>query len=104
MQVAAGVIREHEKPMSWPRAMLIAVGFFFVTAIFLGQIPSYVYTVATLSTLQRLEQGFLSLGLLSLGIGLLQGWRRKGRSDWRCSRSHERSRIDRLWPSPSMRL
>jgi hypothetical protein len=71
MQVTAGVVREHEKPMSWPRAMLIATGFFFVTAIFLGQIPSYVYTVATLSTLARLEQGFLSLGLLSLGMGLM---------------------------------
>lgn len=72
MQVtAAAPIREHEKPMSWARAVVIATGFFFIAAIFLGQIPSYVYTVATLSTLARLEQGFLSLGLLSLGIGLV---------------------------------
>jgi hypothetical protein len=72
MQVtAAAPMREHEKPMSWPRAIVIATGFFFVTSIFLGMIPSYVYTVATLSTLQRLEQGFLSLGLLSLGLGAL---------------------------------
>src|SRR5690242_4328096 len=67
----ASPVREHEKPMSWPRAILIAVGFFFVTAILLGQLPSYVYTVSTLSTLQLFEQGFLTLGLLALGLGLM---------------------------------
>lgn len=64
-------VREHEKPMSWPRAILIATGFFFATAILLGQLPSYIYTVVTLSTLARMEQGFLDLGLLALGLGLL---------------------------------
>nr|MBF6590353.1 hypothetical protein [Ktedonobacterales bacterium] len=64
-------VREHEKPMSWARAMLIATGFFFVTAILLGQLPSYIYTVVTLSTLARMEQGFLDLGLLAFGIGFL---------------------------------
>jgi hypothetical protein len=68
---AASPVREHEKPMSWPRAILIAVGFFFVTAILLGQLPSYVYTVSTLSTLQLFEQGFLTLGLLAAGLGLI---------------------------------
>ncbi len=67
----ASPVREHEKPMSWPRAILLAVGFFFVTAILLGQLPSYVYTVSTLSTLQLFEQGFLTLGLLALGLGLI---------------------------------
>src|SRR5260370_3540571 len=71
MQVTAGVLREHEKPMSWARAMLIAIGFFFVTAIFLGMIPSYVFTVSTSSTLATFEQTFLTLGLLSLGMGLM---------------------------------
>lgn len=72
MQVTAATpAREHEQPMSWPRAMLIAVGFFFVMAILLGQLPSYVYTVVTLSTLARMEQGFLDLGLLALGLGVL---------------------------------
>ncbi len=72
MQVAAGsVLREHEKPMSWARAIAIATGFFFVAGLFLGQVPSYVYTVATLSTMTLLEQGFLSLGLLALGMGLI---------------------------------
>ncbi len=64
-------VREHEKPMSWPRAILIATGFFFVTAILLGQLPSYIYTIATLSTLARMEQGFLTLALLAIGIGAL---------------------------------
>src|SRR5215510_4363662 len=68
---AASPVREHEKPMSWPRAILIAVGFFFVTAILLGQLPSYVYTVSTLSTLQLFEQGFLTLGLLAAGLGAI---------------------------------
>jgi hypothetical protein len=72
MQVsAAAPLREHEKPMSWARAVLIAVGFFFLAAILAGQLPSYIYTVSTLSTLARLEQGFLSLGLLGVGFGLL---------------------------------
>lgn len=71
MQVtAAAPIREYEKPMSWARAIAIATGFFFIAAIFLGQVPSYVFTVSTSATLLRFEQGFLSLGLLSLGLGL----------------------------------
>lgn len=63
--------REHERPMSWPRAMLIAIGFFFVAAMLVGQLPSYIYTISTLSTLTRFEQGTLDLGLLALGLGLL---------------------------------
>lgn len=63
--------REHERPMSWPRAMLIAIGFFFVAAMLVGQLPGYIYTVSTLSTLGRFEQGMLDLGLLALGIGFL---------------------------------
>jgi hypothetical protein len=68
---AANSVREHEKPMSWSRAIVIAVGFFFVTGILLGQLPSYVYTVSTLSTLSRMEQSFLDMGLLAVGIGLM---------------------------------
>ncbi len=68
---AAAPLREHEKPMSWARAIVIATGFFFITAILIGQIPSYVFTVSTLATLTSFEQGFLALGLLSLGMGLV---------------------------------
>jgi hypothetical protein len=68
---AAAPLREHEKPMSWARAIVIATGFFFIAAILVGQIPSYVFTVSTLATLTSFEQGFLALGLLSLGLGLI---------------------------------
>src|SRR5262249_37010342 len=44
---------------------------FFIAAILIGQIPSYVFTVSTQATLTSFEQGFLSLGLLSLGMGLV---------------------------------
>lgn len=68
---AANTVREYEKPMSWSRAILIAVGFFFVTGILLGQLPSFVFTVSTLSTLVRMEQSFLDMGLLAVGFGLI---------------------------------
>jgi hypothetical protein len=68
---AAAPTREHERPMSWARAVVIAVGLFFLAAILLGQIPSYFFTVSTLSKLTRLEQGFLDLGLLSVGLGVI---------------------------------
>jgi hypothetical protein len=72
MQVTATTpLREHEKPMSWPRAILIATGFFFIAAMLVGQLPSYFFTISTLSTLTRFEQGTLALGLLALGLGLL---------------------------------
>lgn len=63
--------REHEKPMSWARAILIATGFFFVAAILVGQLPGYFYTVSTLSTLARWEQGTLDLALIAVALGLL---------------------------------
>src|SRR5262249_16309372 len=72
MQVtAASPLREHEKPMSWARAVLIATGFFFITALLAGQLPSYIFFVATSSNLQLFEQGTLDLGLLAFGVGLL---------------------------------
>jgi|GEM_PF-387618 hypothetical protein len=72
MQVTAATpLREHERPMSWARAVLIAVGFFFLTAILTGQIPAYFFTISTLSTLARFQQGCLDLGLLAVGFGLI---------------------------------
>jgi hypothetical protein len=64
-------LREHERPMSWARAVLIATGFFFITAILVGQLPSYIFTISTLSTLSRFEQGALDLGLLAVGFGMI---------------------------------
>src|SRR5260370_14877382 len=72
MQVTATTpVREHERPMSWARAISIATGFFFVTAILTGQLPGYVFTTSTLSTLAQFEQGMLDLALLAIGIGVL---------------------------------
>lgn len=68
---AAAPTREHEKPMSWARAVAIAIGFFFLAAILLGQIPSFFFTITTLAKLTRMEQGFLDMGLLSLGLGAI---------------------------------
>jgi hypothetical protein len=68
---AAAPTREHEKPMSWARAVIIAVGLFFLAIILLGQVAGYFFTISTLSTLARMEQGCLALGLLSIGLGLV---------------------------------
>lgn len=68
---AAAPLREHEKPMSWARAVVIAVGLFFLTIILLGQASGYFFTISTLSKLTRLEQGALDLGLISVGLGLI---------------------------------
>ncbi len=43
-------VQQRELPserMSWARAMIFAVGFFFVAAILIGQLPSYVYIHVT---------------------------------------------------------
>ncbi len=57
--------------MSWARAVLIAIGFFFLASILLGQFPSYIFTVSTGATLAHMEQGFLDIAVLSIGIGIL---------------------------------
>jgi hypothetical protein len=71
MQVAGSAAREHEQPMSWARALVLATGFFFLAAILVAQVPGYFYTVSTLGTLSRFEQGTLDLGLLAVGFGLI---------------------------------
>ncbi len=72
MQVsAAAPQREHEQPMSWARATLIAVGFFFMAAILIAQVPGYFFNISTNAKLALMEQGFLALGLVSVGLGVL---------------------------------
>lgn len=72
MQITAATpLREHERPMSWARAMVIATGFFFLTAILVGQLPSFFFKYSTNSTLAIFEQSTLDLGLLALGMGVL---------------------------------
>jgi hypothetical protein len=57
--------------MSWARAVVLATGFFFLAAIYLGQIPGFFSLVFTQSTLGTMEQSMLELGLLALGLGLI---------------------------------
>ncbi len=60
-----GVSAQTER-ISWARAMIFAVGFFFIAAILIGQIPGYIYLVMTASSLVAFEQGFLALAVVSL--------------------------------------
>lgn len=52
--------------ISWARAMIFAVGFFYIGALLIGQIPSYIYDAATASTLVGLETGFLALAAVCI--------------------------------------
>ncbi len=58
--------RELPERMSWARALIFGVGFFFITALLIGQLPGYIFDELTASTLQGMEQGSLALGLVCL--------------------------------------
>ncbi|HTK11988.1 MAG TPA: hypothetical protein VL485_32750 [Ktedonobacteraceae bacterium] len=65
--------RELPERISWARAMIFAVGFFLIAAILVGQLPSYIYNVATASTLEGAEQGILALAVVCLaGFVIIQ--------------------------------
>ncbi|HYU72702.1 MAG TPA: hypothetical protein VEL31_08470 [Ktedonobacteraceae bacterium] len=53
--------------ISWARAMIFAIGFFFLSALLVGQIPSYINLQLTAASLQGMEIGSLGLGLVCLG-------------------------------------
>jgi hypothetical protein len=53
--------REQSERISWARAMIFGVGFFFIGALFIGQIPSFIYYQLTASSFTAIEQGFLGL-------------------------------------------
>ena len=53
--------REQSERISWARAMVFAVGFFFIAALLIGQIPSFIYYQITAASLTAMEQGFLGL-------------------------------------------
>lgn len=59
--------REVPERMSWARAMVFAVGYFFLAAILVAQLPGYVNLELTSSTLTGMEQGSLALALIGLG-------------------------------------
>jgi hypothetical protein len=58
--------REAPESISWARAIIFACGYFFLAAILVGQVPSYVYNTMTSSTLTSFEQGTLAFGLTCL--------------------------------------
>ncbi len=65
--------REISEQMSWARAMIFAVGFFFIAALLLGQVPSYIYLQMTAASLVGAEQGSLAMGLTCLaGFAVIQ--------------------------------
>ncbi len=63
--------RETTERMSWARAMVFAVGFFFLAAMLVGQIPGYIFYQMTAATLQNLEIGSLGLGIVCVGSFLI---------------------------------
>lgn len=58
--------RETPERISWARAMVFAVGFFLVAAILIGQLPSFVTSELTASSLGGLEQSSLALAAVGL--------------------------------------
>lgn len=59
--------REIPERISWARAMVFAIGFFFLAAILVGQLPGYINLMMTSSSLLGLEQGLLALAAICLG-------------------------------------
>lgn len=59
--------REAGERISWARALIFAVGFFFIAAFLVGQIPSYINSVMTASSLVGFEQAMLAIAFVSLG-------------------------------------
>src|SRR5947209_20604511 len=58
--------REQVERISWARAMIFAVGFFFISALLIGQVTTYIFNQMTAASLAGFEQGTLALGLTCL--------------------------------------
>ena len=58
--------REIPERISWARAMIFAVGYFFIAALLIGQIPGYIYNQMTSASLQGLELGMIALAATCL--------------------------------------
>ncbi|MGH2481903.1 MAG: hypothetical protein ACRDHW_19800, partial [Ktedonobacteraceae bacterium] len=58
--------RETGERISWARALIFGVGFFFVTALLVGQLPSFVNLEMTSSSLIGFEQAMLALAFVTL--------------------------------------
>lgn len=65
--------RENPDRISWARAMIFGVGFFFLAAILIGQLPGFIYNEMTASSLQGFEQGMIALAVACLaGFAVIQ--------------------------------
>ncbi len=58
--------RELPERISWARALIFGVGYFFIASILVGQLPGYIFNASTASSLQEFEHGSLSLGLICM--------------------------------------
>jgi hypothetical protein len=58
--------RELPERISWARALIFGVGYFFIASILVGQLPGYIFNAATASSLEEFEHGSLSLGLICM--------------------------------------
>src|SRR5437016_4552998 len=56
--------REPGDRISWARALIFAVGFFFIAALLIGQLPTYIFNFLTNPPLTGFEQGALALGAI----------------------------------------
>ncbi|HEU5383957.1 MAG TPA: hypothetical protein VFV38_51845 [Ktedonobacteraceae bacterium] len=59
--------REAGERISWARALIFGVGFFFIAALLIGQLPSFVNSEMTSSSLIGFEQAMLALAYVTLG-------------------------------------
>jgi hypothetical protein len=58
--------RELPERISWARALIFGVGYFFIASILVGQLPGYIFNASTASSLEEFEHGSLSLGLICM--------------------------------------
>jgi len=58
--------RELPERISWARALIFGVGYFFIASILLGQLPGYIFNASTASSLEEFERGSISLGLVCM--------------------------------------
>lgn len=59
--------REAGERISWARALIYAVGFFFLATLLVGQIPSFINLQMTSSSLVGMEQAMFALALACFG-------------------------------------
>src|SRR6185312_2711233 len=59
--------REAGERISWARALIYAVGFFFLATLLVGQIPSFINLQMTSSSLVGMEQAMFALALVCFG-------------------------------------